>query len=227
MDQGYVTVCDNCGKNPCGCCPECGDNPCFPDCSHVHGVDTSDHVKKYVTKSSVRKTMDHHTRTQFVKVFTEESMGIKVPSHPRPMTREEVKFVVLMNLEELKELLLTVAKDDEEDIGNSLIKLAHQAKSPEKKNFKNADGTPNTTKIIAEQVNAFIDIDYYNLNVAVKAGMDPDKIFTHVHAANMAKMIKPEGWQEPDIESVVKEWEEKGTWGDGEKWIDLAKPAKE
>lgn len=76
---------------------------------------------------------------------------------------------------------------------------------------------------IAEEVDAQIDIIYYILDNLAKYGIDADSVFDVVHNANMAKLIdgeviidkdpnsprygkilKPEGWQPPDIDSEIK-----------------------
>lgn len=153
------------------------------------------------------------TRYERVREFTEKSLNEKLPTQPRKMTRKEVKFVTRMILEELQELLLTVAKPDE-DLVVFMESILHQARGPKPKKFEtDAD-------IIAEQVDAFVDIDYYGNNACAKVGMNTDEIFDVVHQANMSKLfpdgtfhrdefgkiIKPPNWQEPDLISVVNKW---------------------
>lgn len=196
--------------------------------AEAHQLATSNYTGKhgFSTQKEKRNVMAHRqTRSEMVKEFTEQSMGKDLPTHPRVMTRAEIDFIVRMNLEELQELLATVANDGESTL-DMLIDTARRSRLPKAKNFKNEDGTPNTTKIIAEQVDAFVDIDYYNNNAAAKVGTDPDQIFKMVHGANMAKkfpdgtfhkdehgkVIKPPDWHEAPIEEVVEEWECEGTW---------------
>lgn len=161
------------------------------------------------------------TRSERVKEFTEQSRGQSLPTHPRKMTRQEVEFLVKMNCGELMELLVTVL-DNNEDARHVLKTLVDSAEYP---SFK-AEGQDDLT-IMAEQADALVDIDYYNLNGAAKVGFNEDDVFDAVHEANMnkrskedgqfhrnqeGKVIKPAGWQEPDIKALVKQWSEKGTW---------------
>ena len=140
------------------------------------------------------------------------------------MTREEVLFVVKMNVEELMELLITVAPDEPfpaEDTRSILLDIVKSARLPGK-------GKPKTEEeVIADQVDALVDIDYYNCNAACKAGMNVDDVFDVVHEkGNMSKkfpdgtfhrneegkVIKPPDWKEPDVLSVVQGWSLYGTW---------------
>ncbi len=159
------------------------------------------------------------TRSEKVKIFTQESMDPSkggLPTHPRKMTREEVKFVVKMNCEELLELLYTVDNNPK----NLLKEIIEDANVPTKSQpISDID-------IMAEQVDAFVDIDYYNCNAACKVGFNPDAIFDIVHQANMnkkfkdgtfhrnelGKVIKPQDWKEPNINKVVKSWIKNGSW---------------
>ncbi len=161
------------------------------------------------------------TRSERVKKFTEESSGTVLPGHPRKMTRQEVEFLVTMNCGELMELLVTVLRDDE-DARHVLKQLVDCAEYP---CFK-AEGKDDVT-VMAEQADALVDIDYYNLNGAAKVGFNVDQVFDAVHTANMnkrsgadglfhrntaGKVIKPEGWQEPDVKAIVERWTATGTW---------------
>jgi predicted HAD superfamily Cof-like phosphohydrolase len=153
-----------------------------------------------------------------VKEFTEASL-VNVPNHPRKLTLEEVKFVVKMNVEELMELVQTVIPSDA-DPKKVLQEIVEVARLPAKKELKD------DLDVIAEQVDAFVDIDYYNCNCACKAGMNCDAIFDEVHQANMnkrfpdgtfhrnheGKVIKPDGWKEGDIRAIVEGWVNDGTW---------------
>ena len=166
------------------------------------------------------------TRSLRVKQFTEESSGKELPAYPRPMTREEVLFLVKMNVEELMELLATVPKaatDFSFDTQTKLdlLNIVDSARLP-------AKGKPETeAEVIADQVDTLVDIDYYNGNAACKVGMDVDAVFDVVHRdGNMSKkfpdgtfhrndegkVIKPPDWKEPDVLSIVQGWVLYGTW---------------
>lgn len=72
--------------------------------------------------------------------------------------------------------------------------------------------------IAAEQGDAVVDCWYYGLNACAKKGINASMIFDEVHRANMdkrdpesgvfmrredGKIIKPLGWKEPDLVSVM------------------------
>ena len=74
-------------------------------------------------------------------------------------------------------------------------------------------------KKIADQADALIDVYYYSQNAACKKGINLSSIFGMVHAANMAKrdpisgtflkredgkIIKPKGWQPPNVEKEIQ-----------------------
>jgi predicted HAD superfamily Cof-like phosphohydrolase len=72
--------------------------------------------------------------------------------------------------------------------------------------------------LISEQADAFVDVYYYMLNAAAKKGVNVSAMFDIVHGANMAKrdpstgkflkrddgkIIKPAGWQPPDVKAEI------------------------
>merc|ERR1719410_1334947 len=74
-------------------------------------------------------------------------------------------------------------------------------------------------KIIGEQGDALVDMWYYSLNAAAKKGVNLSSIFDIVHRANMAKIdprtgkclkradgkiMKPAGWQAPDVSKEIE-----------------------
>lgn len=155
------------------------------------------------------------TRSEKVREFTQESSGVTLPTHPRKMTENEVKFIVKMNCEELMELIYTVDNNPKQ----FLLNVIENSSAPTKEQPKT------DTEIIAEQADAFVDIEYYNYNAACKVGFNLDAIFDIVHEANMnkkfedgtfhkidGKVIKPKDWKEPDINGVVQSWVTKGSW---------------
>ncbi len=160
------------------------------------------------------------TRSENVKIFTEQSKGIELPTHPRKMTRDEVLFSVKMVCEELQELLSTVT-NFHEDVKLLLLNIVENSNSPTYNNLGKSD-----LELMAEQVDAFVDIDYYNCNAAAKVGFNVDDVFNIVHQANMnkkfedgtfhknseGKVIKPPNWEEPDVVGVVLNWFKNGTW---------------
>jgi predicted HAD superfamily Cof-like phosphohydrolase len=152
------------------------------------------------------------SHTELVKKFTEESMGVTLPTRPQPMEEKDVRFIVRMVLSEMLELCCTVT-DNEHEAREMLIECVggvdHPSKFPVKEPVEN---------LIAEQYDAFVDAWYYMLNTSVKKGVDLDKLFHLVHEANMrkrwedgtfhrrgdGKVMKPQGWTEPDLVSEIK-----------------------
>lgn len=154
-------------------------------------------------------SVDRRTRQARIREFTEATS--EVATRPRVMEPGEVDFLVKMNCEELMELLATVYPA--EKVLDILRLLAGEAKKPVP--------VVNKTEIevISAQVDALVDIDYFNGNAASKVGWDMDDVFDEVHDANMrkrhpdgtfrkvdGKVSKPPGWTPPDVEKVVKSW---------------------
>lgn len=143
-----------------------------------------------------------------VKQFTEESTNIKTPEIPEKMNKDEVKFLIKMVISEMMELASTVT-DDPVTFVNECLKTD----LPKNVCLKN------DIEIIAEQGDACVDIWYYMLNSFCKKGVDLSAIFNEVHKANMnkkdhttgtfirredGKILKPIGWESPNIVSVVE-----------------------
>mgnify|MGYP002783899097 FL=1 len=161
------------------------------------------------------------TRSQRIRQFTEQSLAVALPTHPRLMTRSEALFAAKMVSEELMELLSTVALKDESPKSLLMQLIADEAKPPAYTNEGKSEA-----RLIEEQVDALVDIDYYCGNAAAKVGLDMDQVFDVVHQANMAKrfddgqfhrneegkIVKPPGWQEGDVGAVVERWLKNGTW---------------
>lgn len=153
-----------------------------------------------------------------VKEFTEQASGRECPSRPVPMNKEEVSFIIKMCKSELWELAMTVCDTPEEAmemVTCKLIDINPAYKKPQSE-----------LSIIAEQADAFVDINYYCLNAAAKKGINLRPIFVEVHQANMnkkfpdgefhrrddGKIIKPDNWREPDIEGVIQKQMISGSW---------------
>jgi predicted HAD superfamily Cof-like phosphohydrolase len=153
------------------------------------------------------------THTLLVKDFTEQSMGVKLPNKPTKMSRNEVKFIVRMVISEMMELCSTVTPTvrDALDLFDECVETTDNPKL-----FDPA--SKSDVEIMAEQYDSFVDAWYYMLNTAVKKGVDLDGIFRIVHGANMAKrfpdgtfhrredgkVVKPDGWKEPDIVGEIQ-----------------------
>jgi hypothetical protein len=136
------------------------------------------------------------------------------------MNREQVVFLTRMICEELMEFLTTV-KEDNENVKTLLFNIV------EKSNLPLNDKKPTTDiGLLVENIDAVVDIEYYMLNACCKNGLNAEKIFNLVHDANMnkkfsdgtfhrndiGKVIKPPGWQEPDVKGEVERWVKEGSW---------------
>ncbi len=153
------------------------------------------------------------THTSLVREFTEQSMGVKLPTTPSKMSRNEVKFIVRMVVSEMMELCSTVTPTvrDALDLFDECVETTDNPKPFD-------PSSKSDVEIMAEQYDSFVDAWYYMLNMAVKKGVDLDSIFHVVHGANMAKrfpdgtfhrredgkVMKPDGWKEPNIVGEIK-----------------------
>lgn len=150
--------------------------------------------------------------------FTKESSGLELPNRPELMTKPEVEFITKMIIDEMLELLSTVYNP--ETAKHTLFEHIKAAKSLPLMDQSNSD------ELIAEQADAFVDIEVYMKNAAAKKGINLDEIFSVVHDANMAKkdpytgefirrgdgkVMKPAGWKAPDITECIKKQIENGS----------------
>jgi predicted HAD superfamily Cof-like phosphohydrolase len=142
--------------------------------------------------------------------------GQSCPDKPsEPMTQSEVHFVAKMILDEVMELMATV-----DEPGEAKATLQHMIACSK-------DISKSPTPSLAEQADAFVDIEYYMHNAACKKGVNLSRVFDLVHEANMAKrdsqtgvflknaegkVIKPKGWVAPDIESEIERQRTNGSW---------------
>jgi len=142
------------------------------------------------------------------------------------MDKEEVLFLIKMMLDEIMELGATVS--DPEDVKATMTYMICNSKNIPKLT------TESTDELIGEQADALIDCYYYSLNAMAKKGVNLSKIFQVVHKANMAKrdpatgkfikredgkIIKPEGWQAPDITAEIKRQIEEGSFEAGDDFV--------
>jgi predicted HAD superfamily Cof-like phosphohydrolase len=146
-----------------------------------------------------------------VRDFT-RAAEIECPKEPTPMSKESVKFLIGMVLSELQELALTVTNNTEE-----ATLMLYQSIGVDPHEHKPIE---NVEERIAEQADAMVDAWYYMLNSAAQHSIDLSKVFDLVHNANMnkcdpktgkfirrksdGKILKPEGWQAPDIVAEIK-----------------------
>jgi predicted HAD superfamily Cof-like phosphohydrolase len=156
-----------------------------------------------------------------VRNFTEDSSLVPLPAKPQVMNPGPINFVIKMVMTEMIELMLTEGdvtydKHTTHEIMQNILREAiadHFTAHPEP--YKRP---MDPAAIIADQADAMVDAMYYMYNAASKVGVDLDKVFEEVHQANErkrgpdgkfqrradGKIIKPAGWTEPDVVSVIK-----------------------
>merc|ERR1719450_379597 len=156
-------------------------------------------IGESIPKSNAQKVLEFTTQT-----------GTPCPNVPHMMDKKETNFITKMILDEVLELLAT--QYSPEEAKGLMIEMIQRAKNvPQIR-------SNNTTELIAEQADAFVDIWYYSLNAAAKKGVNLSKIFDRVHDANMAKrdpatgqflrredgkIIKPQGWKPPNVTAEI------------------------
>ena len=131
---------------------------------------------------------------------------------PERMTKEEVYFLTKMVIDELLEFCATVDKGNVVKL--NMIKLITEAKDVDLPYY-----AMNKAECIAEQADALVDILYYSGNAAAKKGINLSSVLDLVHQANMnkrdpesgiflkredGKIVKPGGWQEPNVTAEIE-----------------------
>lgn len=148
---------------------------------------------------------------QKVKQFTIES-GTYCPDKPVVMSKKTVEFLIGMVLSEMQELALTVCDSKQE-----ALKMLTRCVGTDANEHQHLQ---DDVHVMAEQIDALVDAVYYIWNTAAKHGHDFPAVFKVVHDANMAKkdpktgkfirresdgkILKPHGWQAPDIIAEIK-----------------------
>lgn len=154
-------------------------------------------------------------REERVREFT-AGAGQPTPSHPVPMSKEQVFFLAKMMLDEIMEFTATVAGPEESK--KALSGFIADSKDIPQEKYEHLSAEEAHVQQVADQSDALVDSYYYSLNSACKHGMNLSALFDVVHAANMAKrdpvtgeflkradgkIIKPEGWMPPDVEGEI------------------------
>jgi predicted HAD superfamily Cof-like phosphohydrolase len=161
------------------------------------------------------------TNAEDVKEFTEGYTNIKCPDKPIAMTKDEVLWLIRMVMSEMDELAATVTENDEEctqfmqEALNTIDKCHNY-------NYQN------NVELIGAQADSMVDAWYYMLNISAKHGMNLSKLFGVIHHANMSKrdpstgqfirresdgkVIKPDGWQPPNIDAEIQKQMDEGSW---------------
>mmetsp|Transcript_998 Transcript_998/g.1268 ORF Transcript_998/g.1268 Transcript_998/m.1268 type:complete len:172 (+) Transcript_998:40-555(+) len=152
--------------------------------------------------------------------------GQPVLDTPEPMNKDEVFFLAKMMLDEIMEFTATVAGPEESKA--KLKEFIDKSKDIQQEKYEEGDKvTP-----VADQADALVDSYYYSLNSACNKGINLSSVFGIVHAANMAKrdpetgkflkradgkIIKPKGWQPPNINAEIERQLKDGAWNVVEK----------
>ena len=168
------------------------------------------------------------TDSEHVREFTGEA-GQPIPEKPSAMTQTETKFISKMILDEVMELMATHWGPEESK--SILTSFINDSEDLPKETFEDTDESTQEYELLqaAAQADALVDIYYYSQNAACKKGMNLSSVFTMVHAANMAKrdattgkfikredgkIIKPEGWQPPNVEAEIARQHAEGSWNE-------------
>jgi len=156
---------------------------------------------------------------ELVKEFTEGARG-PVPDKPQLMSKEDIFFLSKMMLDEIMEMLATVAKPKEAK--EHLIKCITESKDIS----LDFEGMSDV-ELIGEVSDALIDCYYYSLDTAARKGINLSKVFNIVHAANLSKkdpetglylkradnkILKPIGWKPPNITAEIEKQIKEGAW---------------
>jgi len=194
---------------------------CQNDDSMNENVNIINNEEKLQSKSLSKTAISDAEK---VRQFTNEA-GQPAPEYPQSMNVDEVKFICKMIIDETLELLVTVMSN--EDAKKYLNKCVDESKLNDGNNDNINMKMNDKNEIIGEQADAFVDIWYYCLNAAAKKGINLSKIFNIVHDSNMAKkdpltnqfikrddgkIIKPKGWQPPNIKQEIENQIKNGSW---------------
>jgi predicted HAD superfamily Cof-like phosphohydrolase len=182
----------------------------------------------YFRKPGTAAVVIHQqTAMMRVKEWTKEC-GRTVPDRPVRMSAVQADFIAQMVMDELAELLCTVY--DPFIVRGALKEMAGRASVPSRTalGLMQSSGHTDDLAVIAEQMDALVDIQYYLYDAASKHGFNLDPVFDEVHRANLSKrdpdtgkflvresdgkIIKPKGYKEADIVSIAKKLVEKGSW---------------
>lgn len=172
---------------------------------------------------------------ELVKTFAEETRGVPCPDKPQALPKKEIKRYAGNIISELKEMLATQTTDWKR-ILHKLVETSQEPKY-EPQDFKVVGyyeeldmdvltQEQDVAATAAEQADGIVDIIYYSLDRAVRAGYNLDPIFREVHASNMSKkhedgkyhqdengkITKPKHFKEADVLSIIKTHLETGAW---------------
>lgn len=189
------------------------------------GIDLS---KKYYEKYNVQyfdennkliENDDDRKFSEYVKIFTEESKGIKCSKYPTEIPEDKILFLTKMILSEIDELIATISNNaiDKDNLINYIFNSYN-----DEMYYEIIDDS------LENQIDALVNIYHLSKNLAYKHGINLSKVFHEVHNANLrkkdpltnryiirksdGKILKPENWIPPDIQNVIKSQIENGSW---------------
>uniref|UniRef100_A0A7S2R7L7 Uncharacterized protein n=1 Tax=Mucochytrium quahogii TaxID=96639 RepID=A0A7S2R7L7_9STRA len=156
-----------------------------------------------------------------VREFT-KGAGQATPDRPVAFEKEDVFFLAKMMLDEIMEFTATV--DGPAVCKEKLKSFVRDSKDiPQEEYDMEGDGA---VRKVADQADALVDSYYYSLNAAAKKGINLSSVFNVVHQANMdkrdpvtneflkradGKIIKPAGWQPPNIDKEILRQQTEGS----------------
>lgn len=144
--------------------------------------------------------------------FTQGASSKPLPIVPQPMDLEQIRFLARMVSSELLELIQTRTSGPDE-----AIEFLHNCVSCAdiNRSYKKPE---DLAELIAEQLDAKVDMRYYIDNDACKFATNTNEGFHIAHQANMnkrwpdgsfhlrpdGKIIKPPDWKEPDMVGYIR-----------------------
>lgn len=191
--------------------------------------------------------------TERVAYFSIRSNNIPMKEwlqrRPKPMTREQVMWICSYVISEFAECLTTVVQDENhqktddeirKEVQQLILECADKSEKPKKItnffDFFNKNGRfPNSTEIIAEQVDAMVDAVVYTYDGVTKfCGINAGPVFDIVMDSNMdkadengnfikasdGKILKSPRWRPPDAQ-ILKEIERQQKYGGWQNFKDL------
>lgn len=155
-------------------------------------------------------TEGEHSQAKSVYTFTTES-GAEVAETPTPLSPESAKFIIRMMISEFAELCIACeysAINTYDMLKEAIIKTASMVEPRDYSDIAN--------KLVA-QFGSMVMLWQDSWIFAQKHNVELNNIFKVVHDANMAKkwpdgkfhkredgkIIKPDGWKEPDIIGAI------------------------
>lgn len=188
-----------------------------------NGTSKVKEVAKHTTTSNsqdgIHKALEHFGILASEKVFTSSDhhfnkvkefhgvMDKKTQEEPIAWTPEGARHRAAFKLEELVEFL-RASSSSEEEFKEAVV---HMHEALDKAATKVKGKSPAEISLVG-QVDALIDTLYFTYGSFVLMGVDPERLFTIVHQANMGKIF-PDGKAhfDPVTHKILKpdDWEEK------------------